>query len=284
MFRGRTVAVPSNTTQQGTADDEMVPVSNTLPTFPKSAMQVSNYSDATLLHGNNAVINTRVVIAPKSTPDGRVLPMPMYRSVVTPHASTKMPDTEQYESSEDGFLLTPNDRYTESPNDGNALTTMGPPPNRHLAAAITPAADHAVTARISTQANGTTATKLFANETNSDVTSGLKQPFTTDESAIGTNGQIGNSGDDTNTRGNAGNGEDFHKHHEQFITKIRDLHDTEKKLQDTMLDGSLHIDVATALLLQMKCNMYNVTDEILEQLDLANVALREFLPQSLEQK
>ncbi len=280
MFRGRTVTLPSNTKQQGTADDEMEPVSNTLPNFPKSAMQASNCSNTTFLHGNNAVINTRVAIAPKTTPDGRVLPMPLYRSVVTPHASTKMTLTEQYESSEDGFPLTPSDRYTESPNDGNALTTMGPPPNRHLVASITPAADHIVTARISTQANGSTATKLFANETNSNVTSGFKQPFTTDESAIG----IGNSGDDTNTRGNGGNGEDFHQHHQQFVTMIRDLHDTEKKLQDMMLNGSLHVDVATALLLQMKCNMYNVTDQILEQFDLANVALREFLPQSLEQE
>ena len=219
-----------------------------------------------------------MVIAPQSTPDGRVLPMPIHPSLITPHASTTML-IDQYESSEDRFTATPTDRYPESPNVGNALHTMGPPPNRH--STVTPTENN-FTNRACAQNTAHMATNLFPNEglpfadeKNIETSMGVKQTFITDEESMEMSCQA--SAENTH-KIDDGDSEDFHHRHQQFVTMIRDLHDMDIKIQDTMFDGSLHVDVATALLLQLKCETYELTDEILVQLDYANKALCEILP------
>jgi hypothetical protein len=287
LFRGRTVTVPSvaptTTIQHGKVDEGKAAASNASPNSLMPAPLVFDYNK-TLVH-ENPVVNTRVVIAPQSTPDGRVIPMPLHPSVITPHTSTTTL-IEQFESSEDGFNSTPTDRYPESPNVGNALQTMGPPPNRH-STTVTPTENN-ITNQASTQNAVHMATKLFANEgppftseKRSDAAAGPKQTFIANEVSMEMNGRA--NIDNTNEIDD-GDREDFHQRHQQFVTMIRDLHDMDKKFQDMMFDGSLHIDVATALLLEMKCETYAVTDQILEQLHCANVALREFLPQGMEQE
>lgn len=234
------------------------------------------------MHDYNSVVGTRMIIAPHSTPDGRILPMPVHPSVVTPQASTSTL-IEQYESSENGLTPTATARYLESPNVEQASHTMGPPPNRH-SSTITPT-ENIVAARISTQTDGTTATKLFVNEglpfsseKNSVNSTYEKQTSNANESGDMTTNDHCADSIDTNKM-NDDNSEDFEQHHQQFVTMIRDLRDMDKKFQDMMFDGALHVDVATALLLQLKCNTYEVTDLILEQFDCVNVALREFLPE-----
>ena len=279
--------VPANINYHGNTcgENEAVPSassSNVLTPAP----QVFNYNDKTLETDNNPLVSTHVVIAPQTTPDGRVLPMPLYPSVVTPHAPTTT-RIEQYDSSEHRFVSTASDQYPASPSVGHTMQTMGPPPNRH-STTVTPAENN-ITTRVSSQTTDHMATKLFANEglsfpsENNYITStAAKQPFISNENVMEVN-DLGATVDDTNNM-NDENREDFHQRHQQFVTMIRDLHDMDKKFQDIMFDGSLHIDVATALLLQMKCDTYEVTDQILEQLDYANVALQEFLPSVVEQE
>lgn len=267
--------------QQGETDQEMEPFTDA---SPNSSMPTSrNSSDKNPIRDYNSVVGTRMIIAPHSTPDGRILPMPIHPSVVTPQQASTSTLIEQYESSEHGIAPTATARYPESPNVEHASHAMGPPPNRH-SSTITPT-ENIVTARISTQTDGTTATKLFASEglpfsseKNSVNATYAKQQFNSNESGdMTTNDHCADSIDTNKT--NDDNSEDFQHHHQQFVTMIRDLRDMDKKFQDMMFDGSLHVDVATALLLQMKCNTYEVTDLILEQLDCVNVALREFLPE-----
>ena len=102
-----------------------------------------------------------MVIAPQTTPDGRVLPMPLYPSVVTPHAPTTT-RIEQYDSSEHRFVSTASDQYPASPSVGHTMQTMGPPPNR-LSTTVTPAENN-ITTRVSSQTTDHMATKLFTNE------------------------------------------------------------------------------------------------------------------------
>jgi hypothetical protein len=264
---------PAATNQQGMVDEGEETVSNVLPSALTPAPLAVERNEKALVSEKSLVANTRIVIAPQSTPDGRVLPMPIHASVITPHATTTTL-IAQYENSEDGVTATPTDRHPVTPNVGSVLHTMGPPPNRR-STTVTPTENN-MTDRTSTQNTGHMVTKLFENEglsfTNdkkSDSSNVVKQPF---ELTVQDSVEDASKMDDVDC-------EDFHQRHQQFVTMIRDLHDMDQKFQDMMLDGSLQIDVATALLLQMKCDTYDLTDQILQQLDYANVALCEFLQQ-----
>ena len=249
--------------------------------------RIFDYEDKTLGNGNDPVVGTRMVIVPQSTPDGRVVPMPQYPSVITPHACTTT-RIEQHESTEHGFASAPTDRYPDSPYVGNTMHTMGPPPNRHAASTNAPA-EIIITKQSSTHTSSHTATTLFANEgppchseKDSDSSTAVKETLISNEDSVGMNDHDARI-DDTNKMNNEDR-EDFHQRHQRFVTMIRDIHDIDQKFQDMMFDGSLHIDVAKALLLQMKCETFEVTHQILAQLDYANVALREFLPHGVEQE
>lgn len=61
-------------------------------------------------------------------------------------------------------------------------------------------------------------------------------------------------------RGNSVEG--FHDSHQQFTIAVRDFHDKESHYKDMLLDSTVKLDLATALLLHIKVDMLDQSDRI----------------------
>jgi hypothetical protein len=285
LFQGRTpqtaLTTPSSTSNRNWIEnsiEKMTPLSK----FSKSSSMSDSTAKGTPNQGSNSIVvaqdggNTSATIVTQTTPDGRILPMPVHPPVITPHF--------QNIATHDGK---PPARFgaltSMSLHKTSDAQTMAPPPNRR--SIVTPTSsnkrDH-----LFENSMGSEVTQLFPSVTAPLSSRGSNQYATYSNkpssfpSVVTTLTNVANS-DNSNASG-SGSMDDFHLLHQQFKSKIRDLHDLDQIYHDIMFEGKIHVDVATSKLLQLKCQMYQVTDQIIQELDNANSMLREFIPAVIE--
>ena len=133
---------------------------------------------------------------------------------------------------------------TTTTTPGAFTAEMAPPPVRRPV--VTPASVAAFNPRESTPASANQLFPMQHQKVHNDFST-LLPPC----AASNANDSINNNSD-----------ESFHNIHQQFSITMRDFHDKESQYKDTLLDSTVKLDLATALLLHIKAESLDLTDQL----------------------
>jgi hypothetical protein len=274
LFRGRSASFSNSMSEKGNQveeADKVTPLSNipktiTTPLLNKLTHDQLMLTKESSLRTTNEMDSTQPVMIPKKTPDGRILPMPVYAS----NDTTDNSNNKELFSSEHRLvspLTTPQD---------NTSITMAPPPKRY--STFTPS-DTLTLDQTEIQFNGPMKTQLFVSHEESSEINSIAMTVTNESSDKISNiverdsvlTDNTNNGDDSRNNNN-----DFHQRYQKFTTLICDINDKDRQYQDMMFDGMVKVDVAKSILLHMKYDMYKVTAQLLQELDYVNNAIQEY--------
>lgn len=213
-------------------------------------------------------------IARQTTADGRILPVAMYPAAHTPSEldEKRIP---QFNENTDTPFVTPTDATPAS-----KFTKMAPPPPKRPST-VTPMSTSA-TASFVREGTPLLRPQQLAGSAGEETFAKLSTNFESNTQALGDNNYqkaIGENpvlveGNDTL----GSNDISFVDQHQHFTSTIQKLQDQDGQYQDMLLEGTMKLNIATSMLLQLKCDMYDLTDHILDELDSVQDYMQDFLP------
>jgi hypothetical protein len=269
---------------KSTAPNFETPQSSVVPSIQEKA-KTALFRDETLSNHSQGT-NTSTHIVPQTTPDGRILPMPVFPSMITPR-DTNLVSMNDNEYNIEAFRTHSNvSDVSPSSSPKNTSSMMAPPRNRHPT--VTPTTT-IVPPLFNIQTQVPQAKQLFCaqppaltvDEASKSTASTTNGANSIDHLVINTKTidiiEESHTGVDSNEKVHS---EDinFHDRYQQFTTELRDLHDMDIQYQDMILDGTMKLNIGTAMLLQLKCDMYDLTDLILDELDNVQRFISEATP------
>jgi hypothetical protein len=215
------------------------------------------------------------VLAPQVTPDGRVLPVPMLQLPTINNPSTLDEVCVHHFNNNDHEYPTPTDATTAS-----KFAVMAPPPPKRPST-VTPTSTGNPASTFQFVREGT---QLFQPQQLADST-GEKQFVSSFKNSESNNQELGdkNSNDENpvvieGTDMPGPKDITFVDQYQHFTSTIQMLQDQDAQYQDILLEGTMKLNTATSMLLRLKCDMYDLTDNILEELDSIQEYTQDFLP------
>jgi hypothetical protein len=214
------------------------------------------------------------VSVPQTTPDGRILPVPIFQ-VPTTNTPSTMDEARVHHFNNSGIAFPTQADVTLA----NQFTVMAPPPKRP--SIVTPLSSGTTVSTFQFVREGT---RLFqpqklANSVDENTFSPSSPHSESDSHAIGNQ----NANDENPVVVEGVDTPDpneitFVDQHQQFTSTIQLLQDQDVQYQDILLEGTMKLNIATSMLLQVKCDMYDLTDQILDELDSVQEYMQDFLP------
>ena len=259
---------------------------------PHSIVQFSSSDFATYKQGtpSNETINdaSAKVIVPQPTNDGRILPVPILPTIGT-HTTAHEEPVQQISNNDSAnpaeekeFNLTGPSLSHES---AFSPTAMAPPPPKRPST-VTPMSANAPNVRftVSIDVQDPEGKQLFQTQQSTvphDEENFVPSDENVDSNIQTLNGctsQLAMDAIEIMDANEVNDAVHFNDGHQQFLSTIQVLQDQDVRYQDMLLEGTIKLNVATSILLQLKCDMYDLTDQILDELDSVQEFIQNDLP------